>query len=73
VGEVTSPVTASSHRYGLLGPPVGRLSLGLNQVFCELEHLVTGRTPKNAGIAVSEIRPFLRLRSQVKTPVKDSV
>jgi len=73
VGEVKSQVTASLHRYGLLALPVGRLSPELNQVAVELKHLVAGRTPKNAGNAVSEIRPFLRLRSQAQTPVKDSL
>jgi len=53
--------------------PAGRLSATLDLVLLELLRLVTGRTPKNAGNAVSEIRPFLRLRSQVKSPVKDSV
>jgi hypothetical protein len=73
VGEVKAQDTASSHRYGLLALPVGRLSSPFGLAQLELEDLVAGRTPKNAGIAVSEIRPFLRLRSQVKTPVKDSV
>lgn len=53
--------------------PAGRLSAALDLVLANQLRLVTGRTPKNAGIAVSEIRPFLRLRSQVKPPVKDSV
>lgn len=70
---MTSPVTASLHRYRLLALPVGRLSPELNQVELELEDLEPGRTPKNAGNAVSEIRPILRFHSQVKTPVKDSV